>query len=299
MRIFVTGATGFIGSALVPDLLAAGHGVLGLARSQAGAEALAAAGAAVHRGTLEDLASLRRGAEQAEAVVHAAFDHDFSRFAANCEKDGRAIAALGEALRGSDRPLLITSGTGMGHAGPGRPATEDVFDAAHPNPRVASELAGAALLQAGLNVSVMRLPQVHDTVKQGLVTYFIATARRKGVSAFVGEGDNRWPAAHISDVARLYRLAIERREPGARYHAVAEAGVAARAIAEAVGRGLSVPVVSLAPAAAADHFGPMAMFAALDMPASSALTRARVDWHPTGPGLLDDLARMDYGAGQG
>ena len=297
MRIFVTGATGFIGSALVPELLAAGHEVLGLARSQAGADALAGAGVAVHRGTLEDPASLRRGAERAEAVVHAAFDHDFSRFAANCEKDRRAIAALGEALKGSDRPLLITSGTGMGDAGPGRPATEDVFNTAHPNPRVASELAGAALLESGVNVSVMRLPQVHDTRKQGLVTYFIATARLRGVSAYVGEGANRWPAAHVSDVARLYRLAIERREPGARYHAVAEAGVAARAIAEAVGRGLSIPAVSLAPAAAADHFGPMAMFAALDMPASSALTRARVGWHPTGPGLLEDLARMDDGAG--
>ncbi|RYB05993.1 SDR family oxidoreductase [Lichenibacterium ramalinae] len=296
MRIFLTGATGFIGSALVPDLLAAGHSVLGLARSEAGARALAAAGAEVHRGDIEDLDSLRRGAEGAEGVIHTAFDHDFAHFVANCAKDGRVIAALGAVLEGSDRPLLITSGTGMGEAGPGRPATEDVFNTAHANPRIASELAGAALLEAGVNVSVMRLPQVHDTVKQGLITPLVAVARDKGVSAYVGDGDNRWPAAHVSDVARLYRLALEAREPGARYNAVAEAGVPVRAIAEAVGRGLSIPVVSLPVAAAADHFGWMAMFAGMDLLASGAWTQARLGWQPTGPGLLDDLARMDYGA---
>ena len=296
MRIFLTGAPGFLGAAGGPELGAAGHRVRGLARSDAGARALAAAGAEVHRGNIEDLDSLRRGAEQADGVIHTAFDHDFSRFVANCEKDGRVIAALGSALAGSDRPLLITSGTGMGDAGPGRPATEDVFNNAHPNPRVASELAGAALLEAGVNVSVMRLPQVHDTVKQGLITPFVAAARERGVAAYVGEGANRWPAAHVSDVARLYRLALEASEPGARYNAVAEEGIPVRAIAEAVGRGLSIPVVSLTPAAAPEHFGWLAMFAGLDLPASGALTQARLGGHPTGPGLLAARAGMDYGA---
>lgn len=298
MRIFLTGATGFIGSALVPVLLGAGHQVLGLTRSDAGARSLAAAGAEAHRGTLEDTASLTRGAAEADAVIHCAFDHDFSNFLANCEKDGRAIEALGAALIGSDRPLLITSGTGMGSGAEGQPATEAIYNPHHPNPRPnprkVSEIAGAALLERGVNVSVMRLPQVHDTVKQGLITPLIALTRERGVSAYVGEGRNRWPAAHISDVARLYRLALERGEAGARYHAVAEEGVPARDIAEAIGRGLKLPVVSLAPEEAAAHFGWLAMFVGLDMPASSAETRAKLGWQPTGPGLLADLGAMRY-----
>ena len=294
MRVFLTGATGFIGSAIVPELIGAGHQVLGLTRSEAGAQSLIAAGAEVHRGDLEDPESLRSGAAQADGVIHTAFDHDFSRFAANCEKDRRAIQALGAALQGSDRPLVITSGTGMGNAEPGRPATEDVFDTHHPLPRIASELAGAEMLAAGVNVSVMRLPQVHDTVKQGLITPLVAVAREKGVSAYVGEGRNRWPAAHLLDVARLYRLALEKRQAGARYNAVAEEGIAVREIAEVIGRGLKVPVAALSPQEAAEHFGWLAAFAGLDLPASSAQTQARLGWHPTGPGLIADLEKMRY-----
>ena len=295
MRVFLTGATGFIGSAIVPELLKAGHHVLGLTRSDAGAQALAAAGAQAHRGSLEDLDSLRSGAAQADGVIHCAFDHDFTNFAANCEKDARAIEALGSALVGSDRPLVITSGIGMGSAAEGQLATEDVFNLDHPHPRKASEIAGAAASAGGVNVSVVRLPQVHDPVKQGFVTYVAAAARQKGVSAYAGDGLNRWAAAHVLDVARLYRLALERAQPGARYHAVAEEGVAMRDIAQVIGEGLKVPVVSLSPDETAAHFGWLAAFASLDMPASSAWTRETLDWNPTGPGLIADLKAMDYG----
>jgi nucleoside-diphosphate-sugar epimerase len=294
MRIFLTGATGFIGSALVPELIKAGHQVLGMTRSDAGAQALIDAGAEVHRGTLEDLASLRRGAENADGVIHTAFDHDFSRFVENCEKDKRAIAALGSVLAGSDRPLIITSGTGMGSGEHGEPATEDVFNTNYPHPRIASELAGNELLDAGINVSVVRLPQVHNPFKQGLITPLVAITREKGVSAYVGEGRNRWPAGHLSDVSLLYRLAVEKRERGARYHAVGEEGVSSREIAEALGRGLNLPAVSITPEQAAAHFGWMAMFVGLDMPASSAQTQARLGWHPTGPTLIADLNEARY-----
>ena len=289
MRIFLTGATGFIGSAIVQELIVAGHQVLSLARSDAGAKSLGAAGAEVHRGDLEDLQSLRSGADKSDGVIHTAFDHDFSNFVAICEKDRRAIEALGAALTGSDRPLVITSGTGMGNSAPGQPATEDHFDPNHPNPRKTSELAGASVSALGVNVSVMRLPQVHNTVKQGLITYAINLAREKGVSAYVGDGLNRWPAVHVLDAARLYRLALEKRVAGARYHAVAEEGVPVRKIAEVIGRGLKVPVVAMSPEEAAAHFGWLAMFAGMDMPASSALTQERLGWHPTGSALLSDL----------
>ena len=293
MRIFLTGATGFIGSRIVPQLLAAGHHVVGMTRSEEGARALTAVGAEVHRGRLEDLASLRSGAAKADAVIHTAFDHDFSNFVANCEKDSQAIKAMGSALRGSSRPLLITSGTGMGST-PGKLATENVFNKEHPNPRSASEIAGEEMLAAGVAVSVVRLPQVHDTFKQGLITPLIEVARAKGVSAYVGEGLNRYPAAHVLDVARLYRLAIEKCEPGARYNAVDEEGISTRDVAQAVGEGLGLPVKSIAPGEAADHFGWLGAFVGLDMSASSAWTRRVLDWHPNGPGLLDDLKRMDY-----
>ena len=296
MRIFLTGATGFIGSRIVPELLAAGHRVLGMTRSDEGAHALASAGAEVHRGHLEDLDSLRSGAAKADAVIHTAFDHDFSNFVANCEKDRQAIKAMGSALAGSGRPLLITSGTGMGCVMPGRPATEDVFNTEHPNPRSASEIAGAQMLAEGVAVSVVRLPQVHDTMKQGLISPLIAIARAKGVSAYVGEGLNRWPAAHVLDVARLYRLAIEKCEPGARYHAVAEEGIRVRDIAEVIGAGLGVPVRSISPSDAGDHFGWLAGFVGMDLLASSAWTREVLEWLPSGPSLLDDLGRMDYSA---
>lgn len=294
MRIFLTGATGFIGSALVPQLLEAGHQVIGMTRSDVGAQALTSAGVEVHRGTLEDTDSLRRGAEKADAVIHLAFDHDFTNFVANCEKDKRAIAALGSALAGSDRPLLVTSGTGIGSPGAGQLATEDVFNTSHPNPRIGSEIASNELLDAGINVSVMRLPQVHNPYKQGLITPLIAIAREKGVCAYVGEGQNRWPAGHLSDVARLYRLAIEKAEPGARYHAVGEEGVTAREITEALGRGINLPVISIPPEEAPAYFGWMSMFAALDMPASSAQTQARLGWKPTGPTLISDLNEARY-----
>ena len=294
MRIFLTGATGFIGSRIVPELLAAGHHVLGMTRSDDGARALIAAGVEVHRGHLEDLDSLRSGAAKADAVIHTAFDHDFSNFVANCEKDRQAIKAMGSALLGSSRSLLITSGTGMGSSMPGKPATEDVFNIEHPNPRSASEVAGNEMLDAGVAVSVVRLPQVHDTVKQGLVSPLVEVARAKGVSAYIGEGLNSWPAAHVLDVARLYRLAIEKCEPGARYHAVTEEGIQARDIAQVVGAGLGVPVKSIAPSEAADHFGWLGAFVGLDLLASSAWTRKILGWEPSGPSLLDDLKRMDY-----
>lgn len=297
MRVFVTGATGFIGSAIVPELIKAGHQVLGMARSEEGARRLTDAGAQVHRGKLEDLDSLRSGAAKADGVIHLAFDHNFSNFVAICEKDRRAIEALGGALAGSNRPLVITSGTGMGNAVPGQPATEHFFDATHPNPRSASELAGAAVSATGVNVSVMRLPQVHNTVKQGLITYAIAVAREKGVSAYVGDGSNRWPAAHVLDVARLYRLALEKQAAGSRYHAVAEEGVPVRAIAEVIGRGLGVPVVAMSSEEAAAHFGWLALFVAMDLPASSAQTQERLGWRPTGPGLIADLEQMRWKEG--
>lgn len=293
MRVFLTGATGFIGSAIVPELIQAGHRVIGLTRSDAGAEDLTAAGAEAHRGSLEDLDSLRSGAANADAVIHCAFDHNMTNFMANCEKDQRAIEALGDALAGSDRLLIITSGTGMGAAIPGQLATEDYYDPNNPNPRKASELAGAAVADRGVKVAVVRLPQVHDTVKQGLVTYAVQIAREKGVSPYIGEGRNRWPAAHVLDVARLYRLAVEKGE-AVRYHAVAEEGVSAREIAEVIGEGLKVPAVSISPDEAAGHFGWLGMFAAFDMPASSALTRERLGWQPTGPGLIADLKAMRY-----
>jgi nucleoside-diphosphate-sugar epimerase len=294
MRIFLTGATGFIGSAIVPELIRAGHEVLGLTRSDAGAESLIAAGAEVHRGDLEDLESLRSGVAQSDGIIHTAFNHDFSNFVANCEQDRKVSEAMGDVLAGSDRPLLITSGTGMGNAVPGQPATEDHFDLNHPNPRKASEVAGASVAERGVNVSVVRLPQVHDTVKQGLVTYAVQLAREKGVSAYLGEGLNRWPAAHVLDVARLYRLALEKHEAGSRYNAVAEEGVSMREIAEVIGKGLKVPVVSVSPEEAQAHFGWLAMFAGFDMPASSAQTRQRLGWQPTGPGLIADLEQMRY-----
>jgi nucleoside-diphosphate-sugar epimerase len=293
MRVFVTGATGFIGSAVVKELLAAGHQVLGLCRSDEKAAALAAAGAEVYRGSLEDLDRLKEGANRSDGVIHLAFNHDFSKFAANCEDDRRVIQALGAALAGSRRPLVVTSGTGMANTVPGQPAREG-----NPTlgsaviPRAASEEAAAAVAAEGVQVSVVRLPQVHDRVKQGLVSPAIAMFREKGVCAYLGDGQNRWPAAHVLDVARLYRLVIEKAEPDAKYHAVAEEGVSMRAIVQTLGRRLNLPVQSIAPEEAQAFFGWLAMFAWHDMPASSEQTRRTLGWEPTGPGLLADLETL-------
>ena len=295
MRVFLTGATGFIGSRILPELMAAGHQVLGLTRSDAGARSLAALGAEPHRGTLEDLDSLRAGAELADAVIHTAFDHEFSQFVANCEKDRRVVTALGSVLKGSDRPLLITSGVAIGDAGAGRPAMESIFNTDHPIPRIASEEAGNALLESGVDVRIVRLPQVHDPVKQGLISPFIENAREKGVVGYVGDGSNRWSAAHVLDVAKLYVLALDRGRKGARYHAVAEEGVAMLAIAEVVAKGLDLPTKSLSAQEVPAHFGWLSIFAGLDMLASSAWTREQLGWEPTGPGLIFDLEAMQYG----
>jgi nucleoside-diphosphate-sugar epimerase len=293
MKIFLTGATGFIGSAIVPELIKVGHQVLGLTRSDAGAKSLIAAGAEVQRGDLDDLKSLRTGAAQSDGVIHTAFRHDWSKFAENCEMDKRAIEAFGSALQGSDRPLLVTGG--LAALAQGRPATEDdpLVPASASYPR-ASEATAVALAARGVNASVVRLPQVHNTVKQGLITYLVALAREKGVSAYLGDGLTRWAAVHVLDTARLYRLALETREPGARYHAVAEEGVSLRDIAAVIGRGLKVPVVGMSPEEAAAHFGFLARFAGMNLQGSSAKTQERLGWHPTGPGLIADLEQMRY-----
>ncbi|MFZ0305672.1 MAG: SDR family oxidoreductase [Terracidiphilus sp.] len=293
MCVFVTGATGFIGSAVVKELIDAGHQVLGLARSDAGAQSLIAAGAEVQGGDLEDLESLKSGAANADAVIHLAFIHDFSNFQKNCEVDRMAIETLGEVLAGSDRTLIVTGGLAL--LAQGRAATEDdppvpVTDS---YPR-ASEHAAALLEKRGVRAMVVRLSQVHDTTKQGLVSYSVQVAREKGVSAYIGDGQNAWAAVHRLDAARLYRLALEKGNAGARFHGVAEERVTAKAIAEAIGKGLNVPVVSLTPEEAKGHFGWLAIFAGLDLTASSAKTREELGWEPNGPGLIVDLENMRY-----
>ena len=292
MRVFVTGATGFIGSAVVKELIRAGYEVLGLARSDAGAKTLAAAGAGVHRGDLEDLESLRSGASASDAVIHTAFLHDWSKYAESCELDKRAIEVVGAVLQSSSRPFLITSGVGVAQ---GRAATEDdpPLPASPSLPRV-SEVTAVALMGRGVHASVMRVPQVHDTVKQGLVTRLVSVAREKGVSAYVGDGQNRWPAAPVLDVALLYRLALEKGTAGARYHAVAEEGVPLKDIATAIGRGLNLPVISISREQAQEHFGFFGFFVGRDAPVSSTRTREELDWKPIGPGLLTDLENMRY-----
>ena len=293
MRVFVTGATGFIGSAVVKELLAAGHQVLGLSRSKEKAESLAASGAQVLHGSVEDADVLRKGVANADGVIHLAFNHDFSKFLANCEDDRRVIDVLGSALLGSDRPLIITSGTLIANTTSGQLAVEDNPPASSKaHPRAATEEAAAAVAQKGANVSVVRLPQVHDTTRAGLVTWVIATAREKKLSAYVGDGRNRWAAAHVLPVARLYRLALEKAQRGAKYHAVGEEGVALRDIAETIGRRFNLPTRSIAPEDAASHFGWMAGFVQIDGAASSAQTRRALGWQPDGPGLLADLERF-------
>jgi len=294
MRVFLTGATGFIGSRIVPELIDAGHEVVGLTRSDQGARWLEEAGAKPYRGTLEDPESLARGAAEADAVIHTAFDHNFANFVANTQKDKRVIQAMGAALAGSNRPLIITSGTGMGSFGPGQIAKEDVVDWNNLNPRIASEVAAADAAEKGASVAIVRLPQVHDTVRQGLTSFHIEIAREKGFVGYVGDGSNRWAAAHVTDVARLYRLALEKHEGGVRYHAVAEEGIPMGQIAEAIADRLGIPAVSLSTDEAENYFGWLAPFASLDMPASSSWTRERLGWEPVGPRLIADLMAMDH-----
>ncbi|MEH2143653.1 SDR family oxidoreductase [Nostoc sp.] len=295
MRVFVTGATGFIGSAIVQELITAGHQVLGLARSDAAAKSLIAAGAQVHPGDIEDQDSLQSGAAASDGVIHTAFNHDFSKFEANCETDRHAIEALGAALAGSDRPLIVTSGTAL--LTPGRLATEEDGYASSSIPRVASEEAAASVVSRGVRASVVRLsPSVHgDGDRGGFVPLLIGIAREKGVSAYIGDGLNRWPAVHRLDAAHLFRLALEKAPAaGARFHGVAEEGVALRDIAEVIGRRLNMPVVSKSPEEVANHFGWFAHFAAIDNPTSITQTQQQLGWRPVQPDLITDLERGSY-----
>ncbi len=291
MRVFVTGASGFIGSAVVSEVIATGHQVLGLARSDASAQALEAAGAQVHRGDIEDLGSLRAGAESADGVIHLAFNHDFADYAGAAEIDRRAIDTLGGALAGSDRPFVVTSG--LAGFGLGRAMTED--DAASPDSPRFSERAALEFASRGVRVSVLRLPpSVHGEGDHGFVPRLIDIAREKGVAAYPGDGSNRWPAVHRFDAARLFRLALESAPAGARLHAIGDEGIPTREIAGAIGRHLGLPVTSVAPETAADHFGWLGVFFSLDVPASSAFTRELMGWQPTHQGLLDDLNEGHY-----
>ena len=294
MRVFVTGASGFIGSAIVPELISAGHQVLGLARSDTAAHSLTAAGAEVLRGNLEDVDSLRSGAARADGVIHAAFNHDFSRFEANCEVERRALEAMAAALAGSNRPLIISSGVAL--LSPGQISTEDqAVPANSPIPRVVTEVSADALAARGLHVSVIRLaPTVHGDGDHGFVPMLINLAREKGVAAYVGDGNNRWPAVHRLDAARVYRLALEKNAVGGRYHAIAEEGIPFREIATVIGRRLNIPVVSKSGEEAQNHFGWFTHFASMDAPASSRKTRAVLGWVPAQPGLIADLDRPGY-----
>jgi nucleoside-diphosphate-sugar epimerase len=292
MRVFVTGATGFIGRATVPELIKAGHTVVGLARSDANRKELAAMGAEALPGSLTDIESLKRGAADADGVIHLAFIHDFSKFAENGQIDKEAIEAMGGVLEGTNKPFIVTSGVAL--LTPGRLSTEE--DVAHSNgmPRV-SEAAGLAFAERGVRAMAVRLPQVHGGEgKCGLIEFALNSAREKRRSAYIGDGANRWAAAHRLDVARVYRLALEKGTAGARYHAVADEGVAMRDIAAILGRHLGVPTVSISPEEAPEHFGFLAMFAMIDAPASSALTQQRLGWKPREIGMLADIGQPGY-----
>ncbi|KWV47674.1 NAD-dependent dehydratase [Bradyrhizobium macuxiense] len=293
MRVFITGAAGFIGTETTKELIASGHQVVGLARSEANVETLRKLGAEVHRGSLQDLESLRSGATDADGVIHLAFIHDFAKFAENGAIDKAAIAAMGDVLAGTNKPFIVTSGTGL--IAPGVLINEDMRRESSPHvPRV-SEQAGLAYASRGVRAMTIRLPQVHGADgKAGLITYLLELARKKGTAAYVGEGSERWAAAHRRDVARLYRLALEKGATDGIYHAVGEEGVPMRQVIDVIGRALNVPVVSIKKEEAGDYYGPLAMFAGLDMPASSALTQQRLGWTPTGIGLIADIGQPGY-----
>jgi nucleoside-diphosphate-sugar epimerase len=295
MRVFVTGATGWIGTAVIEELIEAGHQPLGLARSEEGARALAASGASVQRGDLDDIDSLREGAAACDGVIHTAFKHDFAQFQANADLDRRVIEAIGDVLAGSDRPFVTTSGTLMvAMVAPGRLGTERDAPPASV-PRVPSELATLSLADRGVRSSVIRLPpSVHGDGDRGFMPRIIDIAREKRVSAYIGDGANRWPAVHRFDAARLFRLALERGEAGSRYHAIGDEGIPIRALADVIGRQLNLPTASKTADEAADHFGFLAMFLGLDAPASAALTREALGWNPTRRGLLADLEDGRY-----
>jgi nucleoside-diphosphate-sugar epimerase len=297
VRVFVTGATGFIGSAVVPELIDAGHEVVGLARSDTAAAALTAAGAVVHHGALDDLDSLHDGAAAADGVIHLAYNHDFSDFVANGRLDLRAVETLGAALEGTGKPLVVTSGTLMlTMIAPGRLGTEEVAaDPGSDAPRIASENAAMSMAGHGVRTSVVRLsPTVHGEGDKGFVPRLINIAREKGVSAFVGEGSNRWPAVHRLDAARLFRLAVEAAPAGSILHGAGEEGVPFRDIAEVIGRQLKLPVVSIPAEEAGGHFGFLSAFVPLDNPTSSALTQKQLGWHPVQPALIPDLEEGHY-----
>lgn len=295
MRVFVTGATGFVGSAVVRELLGEGHQVLGLARSDAGAKSLAATGAEVLRGDLEDLDSLREGAAKTDGVIHTAFVHDFTQFAKSCAIDKLAIETIGETLAGSNRPLIVTSGTGMLQPEQGSLATEDMLPPQREGfPRV-SEQAAMALVPHGVRAMVIRLPpSVHGDGDHGFVPILIRIAREKGVAAYTGEGSNYWPGVHRFDAASLYRLVLEKGTAGSRYHAVADQGVLFRDIVKVIGHRLNVPVMSKTPEEAAEYFGWFAHFTMMNAPSSSQRTRELTGWETTHPGLLADIDREAY-----
>ena len=298
MRVFVTGATGFIGSAVVRELIETGHQVLGLARSDAAAAKIASAGAEVHRGSLDDLDSLRNGATSSDGVIHLAFIHDFSDYEGAARTDQRTVQTIGAALEGSGKPFVITSGTMMltFFLPPGRLGTEkDVADAGSVAPRVASENAALALSERGVRSSVVRLsPSVHGEGRSGFVEVLISIAREKGVSGYVGDGSNRWPAVHLLDAAHLFCLALEKAPTGSVLHAVQDEGVPTRTIAEVIGQHLGLPVVSISPEDASKHFGWLGSACSTDNLTSSALTRERLGWRPVHPALIQDLEEGHY-----
>jgi nucleoside-diphosphate-sugar epimerase len=293
MRIFVTGASGFIGSAVVAELIDAGHDAIGLARSDQAASAVQAAGAEAHRGALDDLESLRSGAAAADGVIHTAYIHDFSRMPDSARIDLLAVETLGTALEGSGRPMVITTGTAL--IKPGEVATEEDSADSDSHPRLRAEDAAKAFAARGVRTAIVRPgASVHGEADHGFVPVLIDIARSKGVSAYIGDGSNRWPAVHRLDAANLYRLALEDGPAGSVFHAIADEGIATRDIAEVIGRHLELPVVSIAPQDAAEHFGWMGVFFGIDAPASSALTQERLGWNPVHPGLIADLEQGHY-----